>query len=55
VDRVAWFHAPSVLGGDGFPAVRRMGITELAGLHRFRRVAQCPVGDDLLSEYERVD
>jgi diaminohydroxyphosphoribosylaminopyrimidine deaminase/5-amino-6-(5-phosphoribosylamino)uracil reductase len=55
VDRVAWFHAPSVLGGDGFPAVRAMGITALAGLHRFRRVAQRPVGDDLLSEFTRVD
>jgi diaminohydroxyphosphoribosylaminopyrimidine deaminase/5-amino-6-(5-phosphoribosylamino)uracil reductase len=55
VDRLAWFHAPGVLGGDGFPAVQAMGITALAGLHRFRRLAQRPVGNDLLSEFTRID
>jgi diaminohydroxyphosphoribosylaminopyrimidine deaminase/5-amino-6-(5-phosphoribosylamino)uracil reductase len=54
VDRLAWFHAPSVMGGDGFPAVQAMAITALAELHRFRRVAQRPVGNDLLSEFTRV-
>ena len=55
VDRLAWFHAPGVLGGDGFPAVQAMGITALAGLHRFRRLAQRPVGNDLLSEFTRIN
>jgi diaminohydroxyphosphoribosylaminopyrimidine deaminase/5-amino-6-(5-phosphoribosylamino)uracil reductase len=54
VDRLAWFQAPAVLGGDGLPAVQAMGITELTGLHRFRRVAECAVGDDLLSEFTRI-
>jgi diaminohydroxyphosphoribosylaminopyrimidine deaminase/5-amino-6-(5-phosphoribosylamino)uracil reductase len=55
VDRLAWFHAPGVIGGDGFPAVQAMGITALADLHRFRRVAQRPVGNDLLTEFTRID
>ncbi len=54
VDRLAWFHAPGVLGGDGFPAVQAMGITALAGLHRFHRVASRAVGADLLSEFTRI-
>ncbi len=54
VDRLAWFHAPGVLGGDGFPAVQAMGITSLAGLHRFHRVASRAVGADLLSEFTRI-
>jgi diaminohydroxyphosphoribosylaminopyrimidine deaminase/5-amino-6-(5-phosphoribosylamino)uracil reductase len=53
VDQLAWFHAPGVLGGDGFPAVQAMGITALAGLHRFHRVASRAVGADLLSEFTR--
>ena len=26
VDRIAWFHAPSVMGGDGWPAVQAFGM-----------------------------
>ena len=55
VDRLAWFQAPAVLGGDGLPAVQAMGIDALADLHRFRRVAEGRVGDDLLSEFARID
>jgi diaminohydroxyphosphoribosylaminopyrimidine deaminase/5-amino-6-(5-phosphoribosylamino)uracil reductase len=54
VDRLAWFHAPTILGGDGLPAVQATGIASLAELHRFARVAQRPVGDDLLSEFRKI-
>jgi diaminohydroxyphosphoribosylaminopyrimidine deaminase/5-amino-6-(5-phosphoribosylamino)uracil reductase len=53
VDRLAWFHAPAIMGGDGYPAAAATGILSLADMPRFRRVAVRPVGDDLLSEYER--
>ena len=26
VDRIAWFHAPAVMGGDGWPAAQAFGI-----------------------------
>ena len=55
VDRIAWFHAPFVMGGDGTPAAAAIGIEALADMRRFRRVAVRPAGDDLLSEFERVD
>ena len=53
VDRIAWFHAPTVMGGDGWPAAQAFGVTELAAMPRFTRVAQQAVGDDMLTEYRR--
>ena len=55
VDRVAWFHAPGVMGGDGLPAVRPLPLTSLSAMPRFRRVASRAVGEDWLTEFERED
>ena len=55
VDRLAWFHAPGVMGGDGWPAAQGFGIASLAQMPRFRRVAAAAVGDDMLSEYVRAE
>jgi diaminohydroxyphosphoribosylaminopyrimidine deaminase/5-amino-6-(5-phosphoribosylamino)uracil reductase len=54
VDRIAWFHAPSVMGGDGWPAVQAFGVERLALMPRFVRRAMRPLGDDMLSEYDRI-
>lgn len=51
VDRIEWFRAPSVLGGDGLPAAEAFGVDELDDLARFRRVDVRPVGVDLLESY----
>jgi diaminohydroxyphosphoribosylaminopyrimidine deaminase/5-amino-6-(5-phosphoribosylamino)uracil reductase len=51
VDRIAWFHAPAVMGGDGWPSVQAFGTTALDLMPRFRRHCVTPVGDDMLSEY----
>ncbi|MEO3435525.1 bifunctional diaminohydroxyphosphoribosylaminopyrimidine deaminase/5-amino-6-(5-phosphoribosylamino)uracil reductase RibD [Inquilinus sp. CAU 1745] len=51
VDRIEWFRAPSVLGGDGLPAAEAFGVDELADLARFRRVDVRSVGVDLLESY----
>ena len=53
VDRVAWFHAPSVMGGDGWPAVQAFGTETLDQMPRFRRDCITAIGDDMLSEYTR--
>jgi diaminohydroxyphosphoribosylaminopyrimidine deaminase/5-amino-6-(5-phosphoribosylamino)uracil reductase len=55
VDRVAWFHAPGVMGGDGLPAVRPLPLKSLSAMPRFRRVASRAVGEDWLTEFERED
>ncbi len=55
VDRIAWFQAPAVMGGDGLPAVQAFGTSALDGMPRFRRVDARPVGDDMLTEFTRRD
>lgn len=54
VNRIAWFHAPAVMGADGWPAAQAFGITELAAMPRFRRTTLRAVGEDMLSEFERI-
>lgn len=53
VDRVAWFHAPAVMGGDAWPAVQAFGIEHLDAMPRFTRIAETPLGDDMLTEFTR--
>lgn len=55
VDRLAWFHAPLVAGGDAFPAIRAMGIAALKDLPRFRPLARRALGDDVLTEFTCSD
>ena len=54
VDRLAWFHAPAAMGGDGLPAIQPLPVDSLAGMPKFRRTAVTPCGADLLSEFERI-
>jgi diaminohydroxyphosphoribosylaminopyrimidine deaminase / 5-amino-6-(5-phosphoribosylamino)uracil reductase len=53
VDRIAWFHAPSIMGGDGWPAVQAFGTTTLDKMPRFQRGCITAIGDDMLSEFTR--
>jgi diaminohydroxyphosphoribosylaminopyrimidine deaminase/5-amino-6-(5-phosphoribosylamino)uracil reductase len=55
VDRIAWFHAPAVMGGDAWPAVQAFGIERLGAMPRFTRVGETPMGDDILSQFVRRD
>ncbi len=54
VDRIAWFHAPSVMGADGWPAVQAFGVTHLDLMPRFAPRGVRMVGDDVLSEFARI-
>lgn len=51
VDRLAWFHAPLLLGGDGVPAIAALGLDRLAEAPAFERLSTEAVGDDLLSTF----
>jgi len=53
VDRLAWFHAPSVMGGDGLPAAAAFGTTALDAMPHFVRTEQRALGADLLTLYAR--
>jgi diaminohydroxyphosphoribosylaminopyrimidine deaminase / 5-amino-6-(5-phosphoribosylamino)uracil reductase len=54
VDRLAWFHAPALLGGDGLPAVEAFGVTSLAAAPRFKRLAVEELGADMLETLTRA-
>ncbi len=54
VDRLAWFHAPAVMGGDGWPAAQAFGVEVLASMPRFVRQAATPIGDDMLTLFKRA-
>jgi diaminohydroxyphosphoribosylaminopyrimidine deaminase / 5-amino-6-(5-phosphoribosylamino)uracil reductase len=51
VDRLAWFHAPLLLGGDGVAAVAALGREALADMPRFERLSSETLGDDMLTTF----
>lgn len=53
VDRVEWFRAPMILGGEGKAAIGDLHVEGLPQAFRLRRVAVETVGDDLWERYER--
>lgn len=54
VDRLEWFRAPLVLGGDGLASVAALAFSKLAEAPRLRRVAVRELGPDLWESYERA-
>ncbi len=53
IDRIAWFRAGAVMGGDGLPAAAAFGVDHLADMPTFLRRETRIVGDDLLETYSR--
>ena len=52
VDRLEWFRAPTILGGDGRPVIGHLNIEDLSRMYRFTRLGVQSVGDDLWESYE---
>jgi diaminohydroxyphosphoribosylaminopyrimidine deaminase/5-amino-6-(5-phosphoribosylamino)uracil reductase len=53
VDRLAWFRAPMILGGDGIPAAVSFGVDRLAQAPRFTRLSVAELGDDMFEYFAR--
>jgi diaminohydroxyphosphoribosylaminopyrimidine deaminase/5-amino-6-(5-phosphoribosylamino)uracil reductase len=51
VDRLAWFRAPSLIGGDGIPAAAAFGIDTPDDAPRFVREDTIELDDDRLETY----
>jgi diaminohydroxyphosphoribosylaminopyrimidine deaminase/5-amino-6-(5-phosphoribosylamino)uracil reductase len=49
VDRLAWVHAPLLIGGDGIPAIAGFGLAALADAPALERVSMESVGADVLT------
>jgi diaminohydroxyphosphoribosylaminopyrimidine deaminase/5-amino-6-(5-phosphoribosylamino)uracil reductase len=54
VDRLEWFRAPIVIGGEGRPGVGSLALAVLADAPRLRRLEVREVGSDLWERYERI-
>lgn len=54
VDRVEWFRAPIILGGDGIAVMAALGLERLDAAPTFQRVALVERGRDLQETYERA-
>ena len=54
VDRLAWFRAARLIGGDGVPMPAALGIGQLADAPSFVREETRRAGDDVLETYRRA-
>ena len=54
VDRIEWFRAPVLLGGDGRPCLGALGLEALDAAPRFTRTSVRELGVDLWESYARV-
>ncbi|MBO88060.1 MAG: riboflavin biosynthesis protein RibD [Rickettsiales bacterium] len=55
VDRLAWFRASSVMGGDGTPVFAAYGVEQLSDMRRFVLESIEPTGNDMLETYRVAD
>ncbi len=53
IDRVAWFRAATLIGGDGMPAVAPFGLERLAEQPRFQHTGLMALGEDILESFAR--
>jgi len=55
VDRIEWFHAPALMGGDGIPAVMPFGIDSPEAMPRFEALESRTVGPDRWTRLVRAE
>jgi diaminohydroxyphosphoribosylaminopyrimidine deaminase/5-amino-6-(5-phosphoribosylamino)uracil reductase len=55
VDRIEWFRAPVLLGGDARPCLGRLGLEKLMSAPTYERTSVREVGVDLWESYARKD
>lgn len=52
-DRIVWYRAPMVIGGDGRAGVEGLDVRDLAEAAGFRRLSVEAVGQDMVESYAR--
>ncbi|MGJ3232337.1 MAG: RibD family protein [Oceanicaulis sp.] len=53
VDRIEWFRAPKLIGGEGRACIADLGLESLEDAPIFTRTQARPIGADLWETYER--
>lgn len=51
IDRIEWFRAPIILGGDGRDAIGPLGLETMQSVSRLSRVSIQEIGDDIWETY----
>jgi diaminohydroxyphosphoribosylaminopyrimidine deaminase/5-amino-6-(5-phosphoribosylamino)uracil reductase len=54
VDRIVWFRAPVLIGGDGIPVAAACGVRDLDAAPKFVKVSARPAGPDTVEIYARA-
>lgn len=54
VDRIEWFRAPKLIGGEGIDVIAGLGLETLDKAPIFQRVGVVERGADLQESYERI-
>ena len=54
IDRLYWFSAPKILGGDGTPTSAGLGVERLTDASNFVPLWRQPLGDNMLMVMERA-
>ncbi len=54
VDRLVWFRAPSIMGGDGLAAVQPVGVALLEVMPKFQLVDLCRIDGDVMESYTKA-
>jgi diaminohydroxyphosphoribosylaminopyrimidine deaminase/5-amino-6-(5-phosphoribosylamino)uracil reductase len=53
VDRIHWFRAPGIIGGDGLASVAEIGLDRVERMNRFERTALFAAGADTVEIYRK--
>ncbi len=54
VDRIEWFRAPILIGGDGLPAISELGLSKMDQASRWRNISAERIGEDTLESFVRA-
>ncbi len=54
IDRLKWFTAPALMGGDGRGCVHTLGLEHLSQMMRFRAISSRKLGEDRLESFTRA-
>jgi diaminohydroxyphosphoribosylaminopyrimidine deaminase/5-amino-6-(5-phosphoribosylamino)uracil reductase len=53
VDRIHWFRAPGIIGGDGLASIAEIGLDSPEHMNRFERTALFAAGADTVEIYRK--
>ncbi|MBP8246267.1 MAG: RibD family protein [Phenylobacterium sp.] len=54
VDRLEWFRAPMIIGGEGRPGIGALAVQGLSDVPKLKRVDLRELGPDVWERYERI-